>query len=389
MVSVQAGDETDGKFLFELYSPGEVSCHLEAAIIYPDRQGHAWLLLNNPTESVQKLEKGIHLGKASEITVVPESPQNSMKVQRVVGEDQQHWHKEKLRTILSEKEMSVPPSENEKLLDLLLQNHQAFAVVDGERGETDLMQFTIDTGDEVPRKQPARRIPFAVREEVNRQLKQMLDNWVIQPSASPIVLVKKKDGTLRFCIDYRSLNSLTKADTFPLPRIDDLLDQLGKAKFFTTLDLAAGYWQIQVHPDSREKTAFITHRGLYEFRVMMPFGLMNAPAAFQQLMQLVLTELNPEGGTDFVNVYIDDVVVFSANLEDHLDHLQRVLTRIGEVGLKLKPVKCHSGKDEVEYLGYLVTQEGLKPTKNHLKAISEFPVPTNIKELQQFVGLTS
>ena len=383
IVPVQVGSDTTANLLFEPY-PKEYSslpetCHLEAAIIYPDSQGHAHLVLSNPAEHAQKLDKGTELGEASEIVIMPPSPQRSAEVRRVIGEERQSSHRKILEDILLQEEMSLGTDKKEQLIKLLLQNHQAFAVEDGERGETDLLQFTIDTGDAYPKKQPVRRIPFAVREEVNRHLRQMMDQGVIQPSvspwASPIVLVKKKDGTLRFCVNYRSLNSVTKSDTFPLPRIDDLLDQLGKAQYFTTLDLAAGYWQIQVHPDSREKTAFITHRGLYEFRVM-PFGLMNAPAAFQRLMQLVLMELNPEDGKDFVSVYIDDIIVFSASLEDHLQHLERVLTRIREVGLKLKPAKCHFAKNEVHYLGYLVTREGLKPTQEHLRAVSEFPVPT-------------
>ena len=128
------------------------------------------------------------------------------------------------------------------------------------------------------------------------------------PWASPVILVKKKDGTLRFCVDYRKLNQLTKADTFPLPKIDDLLDQLGKSKYFSTLDLKSGYWQIKVHPSSQEKTAFTMHQGLFEFWVM-PFGLMNAPAAFQRLMQQTLMGLNTESATDFVAVYLDDIAM--------------------------------------------------------------------------------
>ena len=162
------------------------------------------------------------------------------------------------------------------MLTFLTDHHQAFCLDENERGETDLVQFQIDTGDASPKKQAPRRMPFAVRQEVARQLKQMQDSGVVQPSsspwASPVVMVRKKDGTHRFCIDYRDLNAVTKADTYPLPHINDLLDQLGKSHYFSTLDLASGYWQIRVHPDSCEKTAFVTPQGLYEFQVM-PFGL--------------------------------------------------------------------------------------------------------------------
>ena len=142
----------------------------------------------------------------------------------------------------------------------------------------------------------------------------MQRNGVIQPSqspwSSPVVLVKKKDGSQRFCVDYRELNSVTKVDMFPLPRIDNLLDQLGESKYFSTLDLASGFWQIPVHPNSREKTAFVTPNGLFEFRVMS-FGLCNSPAVFQRLMQRVLMGLNSPEAPGFVSVYIDDVLVFS------------------------------------------------------------------------------
>ena len=160
---------------------------------------------------------------------------------------------------------------------------------------------------------------------------------VIQPSespwASPVVLVRKRDGSLRFCVDYRGLNAVTKADVHPLPRIDDLLDKLGRAKCFSTLDLAAGYWQIKVKSDSQEKTTFITHQGLYEFKVM-PFGVMNAPAVFQQLMQKVLSRLMT-GPEDFVAVYLDDVIVFSQSLQAHLEHLTKVFDCLKAANLKL------------------------------------------------------
>ena len=181
--------------------------------------------------------------------------------------------------------------------------------------------MTVDTGGAPPKKQRPYRLPFAAREEVARQIKKMEDAGVIWPLkslwASPIVHVRKKDGTHRFCVDYRALNAVTTPDTFPSSRIDDLLDQLGKAKYFSTLDLAAGYWQIQMHPDSRQKTAFVTHMGLHEFRVM-PFGLRNAPAVFQRLMQQVLAELKTKNCSEFKSAYIDDILVFSSTLEQHI-----------------------------------------------------------------------
>ena len=135
------------------------------------------------------------------------------------------------------------------------------------------------------------------------------------------------------------MNSVTKADTFPLLRIDDLLDQLGKLEYFSTLDLAAGFWQIKVHSTSQEKTAFATPQGLFEFRVMT-FGLMNAPSVFQRLMQQVMTAVNPADGPTFVAAYIDDLLVFSSSLTEHLHHLCLILEKLREVGLKLNPAKC-------------------------------------------------
>ena len=216
-------------------------------------------------------------------------------------------------------------------------------------------------------------MPFTVREEVSRQLHKMQETGIIQPSrspwSSPIVLVRKRDGTHRFCVDYQHLNSVTKADTFPLPRIDDL-DQLGPARYFSTLDLSSGYWQIAMHPDSQEKTAFATHEGLHEFLVM-PFGLKNAPATFQRLMQQVLMGLNPTDNTPFVSVYIDDIMIFSRTQEDHIRHLELVLKRLIEVNLKLKPEKCRFFRQEVEYLGYRITSSGLQTSNCHVAGPAE------------------
>ena len=164
-----------------------------------------------------------------------------------------------------------------------------------------------------------------------------------------------------------------QSETYPLPRIDDLLDQLGNARFFSTLDLAAGYWQICMAPEAQEKTVFVTHQGLYEFEVM-PLGLTNAPAAFQRLMQQILLPLNPKHAAEFVNVYVDEVIVFSSSLEDQLEHLRQVVCKIMEAGLKLKPSKCHFARAEVEYLHGVPGDPG-RTEANHATCQSSGGIP--------------
>lgn len=210
----------------------------------------------------------------------------------------------------------------------MLQNGDLFALDSSELGVTDIVQHTIDTGDNTPVHQQARRIPFALHAKVEEMTAEMLEQGVIRPSqspwASPIVLVTKKDGTTRFCVDYRRLNALTKLDVFPLPRVDDSLDLLAKSRYFSTLDLGSGYWQVSMAPDSVEKTAFATHSGLYEFAVM-PFGLCNAPATFQRLMETVLAGL----ARDTCIVYLDDILVMGATLEEHLQNLTKHCKKCG------------------------------------------------------------
>ena len=377
----------------------ETGLSTEDALLQPNEEGCARMVISNPSSYPQVAEIGTTIGEVIaaavvEAEVLPELNDDQSwlsEVRRVSDGEDAHQRKRKLREMMPEPRL-LEPDQKEQLFDFLTDHHEAFCLDEKERGETDLMQLHIDTGDAPPKKQAVRRMPFAVREEVARQLKKMQATGVIQPSsspwASPVVMVKKKDGSHRFCVDYRVLNSVTKADTFPLPRIDDLLDQLGESKFFSTLDLASGYWQIRVHPDSQEKTAFVTPQGLYEFRVM-PFGLTNAPAVFQRLVQRVLMGLNPEDGPDYVAVYIDDVLVFSRSLEEHFEHLRRVIERLQEVGLKLKPAKCQFIREEVEYLGHLITPQGLKPNPRLVEAVQEFATPQDLRRLRQFLGLSS
>ena len=317
---------------------------------------------------------------------------SSLPNDNIYSNECREWRQQQLREAFIESRKQLCEKESAQLRKLLAEYHDIFSLNDDERGETDLVEFKIDTGDASPKKQAVRRIPFAARQEIVEQLEKMQRNGVIKPSespwASPVVLVRKRDGSLRFCVDYRALNLVTKPDLFPLPRINDLLDQLGKSKYFSTLDLKSGYWQIKVNADSQEKTAFITHKGLFEFRVM-PFGVTNAPAVFQRLMQRVLAGLQSESATEFVSVYLDDVIVFSESLVDHIKHLKAVFDRMRKAGLMLNPKKCKILCDEVEYLGHVVTPCGLKPNNRNLDAIKNFPPPATLKQLQQFLGLTS
>ena len=214
----------------------------------------------------------------------------------------------------------------------------------------------------------------------------MLVAGVIEPSssewASPIVLVDKKDGTLRLCVDYRRLNAESLADAYPMPRIDDLIDRLGKAKFITTLDLTRGYWQVPMAKASRHLTAFTTPFGLFQFRVM-PFGLQGAPATFQRLLDKVL-----QGLEDYAAAYIDDLVIHSTTWEEHLTEIQTVFQRLRLAGLTAKPQKCQLGMSRCVYLGHVVGGGLVQPERSKVQGVESFPTPTNKKQVRCFLGMT-
>lgn len=217
-----------------------------------------------------------------------------------------------------------------------------------------MTQHQIDTGSARPIKMHPRRVPLHLQQEVVDHIKQMLDNDIIRPScspwAAPVVPVRKKDGSLRFCVDYRKLNEVTVKDAYPLLRIDDALDSLANAQWFSTLDLASGYWQVEVDPQDRPKTAFITRQGLFEFNVLS-FGLCNSPNTFQRLMDLVLADL--QWSTRLV--YLDDIICFGRTFEEHLRTVDEVLLKLGQANLKVKPTKCNLFSTEVRYLGHIIS----------------------------------
>ncbi|KAK3532108.1 hypothetical protein QTP86_008372 [Hemibagrus guttatus] len=245
-----------------------------------------------------------------------------------------------------------------ELRALLVKYEDVFAICDEDLGHTDRVKHEIPVIDDIPVSHPYRRIPPNQFEEVREHISGLLKKGVIKESsssyASPVVLVWKSDGSLRLCVDYRKLNSKTRRDAFPLPRIDESLDALCTAKVFSSIDLASGYHQVTVHERDRHKTAFITPFGLYEYH-QMPFGLCNAPATFQRLMQAIMSDLVFQ----MVLVYLDDLLVYSGTFEGHLARLETVLQRLRQAGLKVKVEKCHFLQSEVKFLGHVVSAQGV------------------------------
>ena len=199
-----------------------------------------------------------------------------------------------------------------------------------------------------------------------------------------MVIVNKKDGSPRFCLDYRKLNAATKKDAFPLPRIDDALDQLAFRKYFCALDLASGYFQLPMHQKDSHKTAFITHEGLYEWLVL-PMGLANSPATFQRCMAQVLKGLIPNSCL----AYLDDIIVFGNDFQDTMRNLELVLDRLRQANLKLKPKKCRVFQSEVAYLGHIVSQQGIQTDPKKVESVKNWPTPTDAKDVRSFLGIAS
>jgi len=240
-------------------------------------------------------------------------------------------------------------------------------------------------GDAEPIRQPPRRPPLSARQAEEDILNEMLQTGMIEPSNSPWSSpVRKKDGSYRYCVDYRRMNSVTIKDAFPVPDVKDALDSLRGAKYFPTIDLLSGYWQLGMTQRARERSAFCTRRGLYQF-TRMPFGLSNAPASFCRLMQIILHDLL------YVCCicYLDDIIVFGETPEQLMENLDRVFTRLKEKGLKAKPSKCVLFRSPIDFLGHIVSADGIQPQPDKLAAIRDWPTPHCLRDVRAFCGLAS
>ena len=273
-----------------------------------------------------------------------------------------------------------------KLKDLLLKFRRIFALNNNQPGTTNVVEHEINTEGSQPIAQAPYRSNPEKRREIQNQVQSLLESGQIEesnsPWASPVLLVPKKDGGWRMCVDYRKLNTVTKKVSYPIPRTEDTFDYLLQAKWFSKMDAASGFWQVPVERSSKEKTAMITPDGLFQWKVM-PFGLCNAPATFQRLMDCVLSGLKWKECL----VYLDDILIFSKTWEEHLVHLTHVFEKLEKASISLKLSKCEFGKNEIQFLGHVVKDQMLLPDERNVDAVLKFPVPKDLTGVRGFLGL--
>lgn len=320
------------------------------------------------------------------ITVPPK--QIICEVQPVIVENLQPWKSETTEFLdevdITESDLTTEQLQSGK--DLLLTYSDIFSKGDNDVGHTDMVKHRIDLTDDTPFKQRYRRIPSSMYDEVRSHLRQLLDTGIIRPSHSPyasnVVLVRKKNGTLRMCVDYRQLNKMTRKDSYALPRIEELLDCLSGNKFFSHIDMKSGYHQVEIYEDHKERTAFsVGPLGFFEYN-RMPFGLTNSPATYQRLMENLLTDYN----LNICCVFIDDIIIFGKTFEEHLQNIKLVFNRIREAHLKISPGKCEFFKRKVKFIGHVVSEEGVEMDPDKTERVINWPKPKTPEEVRKFLG---
>ena len=349
------------------------------------------VILGNNTQDWLEIKKGVPIARMVTANAIPKVthilPAGNPHEQSTLTEaETQELLLEKLDLTGLE---AWPKEQAEKAHSLLRQYHDIFSLEKHDTGHTKAAKHKIvlKDPDTPPFKERFHRIPPPQLDEVRAHLKMMLDAGVIRPSNSPwcnaVVLVRKKDGSLRFCIDFRRLNSLTVKDSHPLPCICETLESLAGVAHYTTIDMNSGFWQVPMDDESKQYTAFtLGSMGLYECK-SMPFGLCNAPPTFQRLMLNCLGELN----LTYCLIYLDDIIILSRTEEEHLEQMRVVFDQFREHGLKLKPSKCEVFKTEINYLAHHMSKTGVLPSKKNLEAIAQCPPPDTYTKVKSFVGL--
>jgi hypothetical protein len=385
--------------------------HFMAASLVKGGNGQAPLVVVNDSHHFVTLKRGYHIANAVELDAVIDHlddatlatlgslsiPSLSVRSSSLAPEDENSLKlKEELTKVSGKLPEHVRDLYNRsvsglfvwqsiQVAHLLIEFDDVFSKHELDLGHFTEIQHRINTRDAKPIKSRSRRTPLNFRQEEEKTLQGMLEAGVVGESnsdwsAAP-VLVRKRDGKVRYCVDFRPLNNVTVKDAFPLPLIEECLDTLSGTEYFSTLDMASGYWQISIAPEDRHKTAFCTKYGLYE-HIRMGFGLCNAPATFQRAMNLVLRGMTWKE----VMAYLDDVIVLGKGFEDMLENLRNTLLRFRKYHLKLKPRKCTLFRPEVDFLGRTVDRNGVRVTDAKIQAVLDWPVPSSTKELESFLG---
>ena len=339
------------------------------------------VLVSNFSQETVVVNPFTEVGMIAQVTAIQSVTDDRIRLRGATGELPHH-----LRDLVDQTSGDLDGDQRRRLAEVLLEYADIFPVPgDPLTGHTDAVEHDINTGDRSPiRCAPRRMSPQKMKKEENC-VTEMLTGGHIEASDSPwsslVVLVTKKDGGTRFCVDYRQLNDATIKDAYPLPRIDDTLDMLAGKQWFSTLDLASGYWQVSLSQAARAKTAFATHSGLFQFRVM-PFGLCNAPATFERLMDRVLQGLR----WSRCLVYLDDIISFGGTFSDALSNLTLIFERLRSYGLQLKSSKCHLFRASVPFLGHIVGRRGLECDPKKIEDVKSWPIPDCLKSVRQFLG---
>ena len=278
--------------------------------------------------------------------------------------------------------------QKEHLLKFLTDWKDIFSKDAKDLGKCDLTKHQINLNDETPFKEPARRIPPERFEEIREHLLEMLETGAIRESKSPYssdaVTVRKNDGSIRFCVDFRKLNNKTIKDAHVIPRVEESLHILAGSKYISKLDFRSGYWQVEPEEKDKPKTAFqVGSLGFYEFN-RMPFGLCSAPATFQRLMERCMGDLHLR----LCLIHLDDISIYSSTFEEHLERLGAVIARLKDHNLKFKASKCEFFKTKVSYLGHVVSEEGVETEPEKIEALNTWPILKNVKDVRAFLGFT-
>lgn len=337
-----------------------------------------------PTDAAapQQVEQVLFVGLAQ-----PARDPTALKIPRKIIQPEKGYRasKEALAQLTTG---NLTEKQRQQFWELVTEFADIFADSPDALGRTEVLQHSIKLTDDRPIRQRPYRHKGKIGEFVREEIQRMRKLGVVVPSespySSPVVVVTKKGGKLRLCVDYRRLNEVTQKDAYPLPLIDDLLHNISGAQYFSSLDAQSGYWQVPVAPEDRAKTAFVTYDGLFEFTVM-PFGLTNAPATFQRLMNTVLHDLRWK----CVVVYLDDVNIYSPTWEQHLLDLRATFVRFRMANLRLNIEKCHFVRPHVVFLGFLVSDKGIETDPEKIDKMINLRPPTNTKGVRSVLGLFS